>query len=266
MTYDLRHKIGRTYITSAHQGFVRGGMRSNTLSAFMLAASRGADMIETDARASSDGVLMVNHDPVVRGYDEKGRPVAYDIAATPAEVLKKVILARDEYGVQTMPTLEQALVLCYRTGLQINIDLKNGAAFAEQTARLVRDRGLRGRCVYATNGAGADTINRILRVDPAARFIDTPANYTSEALKTVPEYPRRCFAYTADFSDENVRRIRDSGCMLAAISLTERTVEDALRHGPEMLEYPHTSDFLAITTEIIDNAPFFAPQDCSDQI
>ena len=96
-------------------------MRSNTLSAFWLAAQRGADMIETDARASLDGVLMVNHDPVVRGFDEAGRPVEYDIASTRSDVLRRVIMARDPYGTQYMPTLSQALELCYRTGMQVNI-------------------------------------------------------------------------------------------------------------------------------------------------
>ena len=252
MKYDLQHKIGHTAITSAHQGFVQDGMRSNTLSAFWLAAQRGADMIETDARASLDGVLMVNHDPVVRGFDEAGRPVEYDIASTHSDVLRRVIMARDQYGTQYMPTLSQALELCYRTGMQVNIDLKNGAAHAEQAARMVCAHGLRGRCVYATNAAGADTINRILSIDPLARFIDTPANYTAEKLAAVPGYRGRCFAYTSDFSDENIERIRLSGCMLAAISISEKTILDALRHHPDMLEYPHTSDFYAITVDVID--------------
>ena len=252
MSYDIEHKIRHTFITSAHQGYVQGGMRPNTLSAFYLAALRGADMIETDARGSSDGVMMVCHDPIVRGFDAAGRPVEYEIAETPAVVLKSVIIAKDEYGIQYMPALEQVLSLCYRTGMLINIDLKNGAAFAETVARTVRDFGMRGRCVYATNAAGALTINRIIGIDPDARFIDTPANYTADKLRTVPEYGRRCFAYTADFGEENISRIRESGCMLAAISLTAETVRRAVQWHPEMLEYPHTSDFLTITQDIID--------------
>ena len=255
MKYNLEHKIGHTYLTSAHQGYVQGGMRPNTLSAFCLAALRGADMIETDTRGSSDGVMMVCHDPVVRGFDASGKPVEYEIAKTPAALLKNVIIAEDDYGIQYMPTLEQALSLCYRTGMLINIDLKNGAAFAETVAHMVRDLGMRGRCVYATNASGAATINKILDIDPGARFIDTPANYTAEKLRSVPEFSRRCFAYTSDFSEENISRIRKSGCMLAAISITAETVHRAVRWHPEMLEYPHTSDFLTITTDILDAEP-----------
>ncbi|MCR4621143.1 MAG: hypothetical protein K5663_03590 [Clostridiales bacterium] len=255
MKYSLENKIGHTYLTSAHQGFVQGRMRPNTLSAFYLAAVRGADMIETDARGSSDGVMMVCHDPVVCGFDVSGKPVEYDIAKTPAAILKKVIIAEDDYGVQYMPALEQVLSLCYRTGMLINIDLKNGAVFAETIAHMVRDLGMRGRCVYATNASGAATINKILDIDPCARFIDTPANYTADKLCSVPEFSRRCFAYTADFSEENISRIRESGCMLAAISISEETVRQAVRWHPEMLEYPHTSDFLTITTDILDAEP-----------
>ncbi len=92
-------------------------------------------------------------------------------------------------------------------------------------------------------------------IDPGAHFIDTPANYTAEKLRSVPEFSRRCFAYTADFSEENISRIRKSGCMLAAISITAETVHRAVRWHPEMLEYPHTSDFLTITTDILDAEP-----------
>ena len=117
---------------------------------------------------------------------------------------------------------------------------------------MVLNFGMRGRCIYATNASGASTINRILAIDPDARFIDTPANYTADKQSSVPEYTKRCFAYTADFSDDNIARIRASGCMLAAISISAATVRQAIRWHPEMLEYPHTSDFLAITTEILD--------------
>ena len=253
--YGLFNPIGRTWLTSAHQGYVEGNMRSNTLSAFHLAALRGADMIETDARASRDGVLILNHDPVVRGFTESGEPVEYEVGDTDYSVLRKVVMARDEYGVQYLATLEEALHLCYRDGMIINIDLKNGAAHAEKVARLVLEYGMRGRAIYATNGAGAQTINRVLELDPDARFIDTPRNYTAESLRDVENYTRRCFAYTADFSAGNIRSIRDSGCMLAAISLNAQTIESAMRWHPDMCEYPHTSDFLTITREIIDKMP-----------
>ena len=244
----------KTWISTAHQGFVLPGMCPNTLSAFRLAAKKGADMIETDARMTSDGVLIANHDPIVRGFDAKGNAVEYIISETDAATITSVILAPDDpNGIQTVPTLESVLHLSYFTGLRVNIDLKEGEKNAMNIARLVLRMGMRGRCVYATNGSGAETINRILTLDPQARFIDTPKNYTAENLAYVKDYRAKCYAYTGDFSDENIGRIRENGCMLATISLNPERAPEAFRHHPEMAEYLHTSDFEAIDRCVLEN-------------
>lgn len=245
----------KTWISSAHQGYVAGGMRSNTLSAFYLAAQKGADMIETDARTTRDGVLVCNHDPDVRGFDGEGRPAVYRVSETDSGIITRVVLAPDDpAGVQYVPTLKEALELCYYTGMRINIDLKEGMFSAEAAARLTVGSGMRGRAVYATNGAGAEAIKAILAIDPEAKFIDTVRNYTKENLASVPGYGAKCYAYTGDFSQETVNAVRESGCMLAAISLNADNAEEAFRHHPDMAEYPHTSDFAEIDRRIMLNA------------
>ena len=50
----------------AHRGASRE-RRENTLPAFELALERGADAIELDVHATSDGVVVVHHDPAVDG-------------------------------------------------------------------------------------------------------------------------------------------------------------------------------------------------------
>lgn len=237
----------KTWISSAHRGFVLEGMHENTLSAFYLAAQKGADMIETDARTTKDGILVANHMPDGEGFDAQGNAVTYVVSDTRFDELSRILLApNDPYGVQYVPTLEQVLLLAYATGMRVNIDLKEGAPYAQEVARLVCKCGMRGRVVYATNGAGGESIPKILRIDPEAKFIDTPDRFTAEKLSHIPDYPARCFAYTADFSDENIAKIRESGCMLAAISLNDDNLLDAFRHHPDMAEYPHTSDFEAL--------------------
>ena len=243
----------KTWISSAHRGFVKEGMHANTLSAIFLAAQKGADMIETDVRTTSDGVFIANHDPDVVGFDKDRNEVRYDVNSTSAEVITSVILAPDDpYGVQYVPTLSQILDLAYFTGIRVNIDLKEGIAHAEEIAQMVCEHGMRGRVVYATNGAGADCINKILKIDPEANFIDRPCNYTAEKLATVADYRGKCFAYTSDFSDENIKKIRESGCKLATISLNEENAVAAFRHHPDMAEYPHTSDFEKIDKMILE--------------
>ena len=113
IAYDLLRKTGHTDLTSAHQGYVQKNMRPNTLSAFCLAAIHGAGRIETDARGPSDGIMMGCHDPVVRGFDASGNPVDYEIVKTTAGVLRRVIIAENEYGIRYMPALVQAVSYGY---------------------------------------------------------------------------------------------------------------------------------------------------------
>ena len=244
-------KLPKTWISSAHQGFVTDGIHSNTLAAYMLAAQKGADMIETDERTTKDGVIIVNHDPSVKGFDENGNPVAYVISETNYADIAKIRLVRNGDPGSRVPTLRETLHLAYFTGMCINIDLKEGIAHAADVAHMVVEYGLRGRTVYATNGAGAEAINLILEIDPDARFIDTKANFTREKLSSVRDYPSKCFVYTGDFSDKNIAEIRESGCMLATISLNAQNAQSAFRHHPDMAEYPHTSDFEAIDRDIL---------------
>lgn len=243
-------KLNKTWISSAHQGFVDLNLHSNTLAAFRLAAIKGADMIETDARMTKDRILICNHDDTVKGFDKNGNAVEYCIANTDYSVIRDVQLLKERVTDNFVPTLEEALHLAYFFGVCVNIDLKEGIKNAELIAQTVVKSGMRGRVVYATNGAGVEAINLILGIDPQAKFIDTKANYTKENLKSIRDYSGKCFVYTDDFSDENINEIRQSGCMLAAISINDKNAESAFRHHPDMAEYPHTSDFEAIDKKI----------------
>lgn len=88
-------RLEKTWITSAHQGFVEENIHSNTLAAYKLAASRGTDMIETDARMIKDGILIVNHDAEVKGYDESGNEVKLVISETNYSVIKNIRLLKE---------------------------------------------------------------------------------------------------------------------------------------------------------------------------
>ncbi len=245
----------KAWITTAHQGYCEVNMHSNTMSAFYLAAKYGADMIETDARKTADGVLIANHDPVVVGTDETGCPVSYEIASTDWQTIRKVILAKDDpMGVKYVPALESVLKFAYCSGLLVNIDLKEGLQDAEMIAKLAARCGMKGRVVYAPNGSGEPTVNRILKIDPDARFIDRPCNFTRELLQDVRDYCAKCYAYTADFSAENIENIRENNVMLAAISLNAETAPQAFRWNPDMMEYPHTSKFFEIEKKLVDDA------------
>lgn len=246
--------IKKWWISSAHRGFVQGELKENCLAAYYNAYLNGADMIETDARLTSDGVLIVNHDDTVRGFNEDGEPVTYIVAETTADTICSVILSSDEkWGVQRVPTLEQVLNLAYHTGLLVNIDLKNGLSIAEMVAKTVLKCGMIGKVVYALNGSGMDGINTILKIDPDARFIDRGA-FFAQTVKDFSERGKRCFCYTWDSCKEDIKTIRDYGCLLALISLDESNFEKSIKHHPDMCEFLHTSDFRSIEKQYLNKS------------
>lgn len=251
--------VGRKkcWLTSAHRGFVDSVLRENSLAAYYNAYLNGADMIETDAWLSSDGVLIVNHDPTVTGTNASGQTVTYTIANTPASTICSLILSSDEkWGVQKVPTLEQVLNLAYHTGLIVNIDIKNGFAAVKDIVNTVVKCGMSGRVIYALNGSGMTGINTILAKDPDARFIDSGIGFVN-AVASYADRRKRCFAYTSDLSAETVKAIRDGGCMVALISLSASNFENAIAHHPDMCEYLHTSDFRTIEDNYFKNTKLY---------
>lgn len=247
----------KCWLTSAHRGFVDAALKENCLAAYYNAYLNGADMIETDARLSSDGVLIVNHDPTVTGINANGEAVTYTVAETSANDICALILSSDDkWGIQRVPTLEQVLNLAYHTGMIVNIDMKNGMNCVEAVVDLVLKCGMRGRVIYALNGSGMTGINAILAKDPDARFIDSASHFV-KAVSGFAERGKRCFAYTADTSIEAVNAIREGGCMVALISLNASNFAAAISHHPDMCEYLHVSDFKAIEEVYFNNLKLY---------
>ena len=239
----------KNWLTSAHQGFVDANLRPNSLAAYYNAYLNGADMIETDARLSKDGVLIVCHDPTITGTLEGGGTVTYTIADTSAtDICNLILTSNEKWGVQKVPTLEQVLNLAYHTGMIVNIDMKNGLYAVDAILDLVAKCGMLGRVIYATNGTGATSIEKILARDPDAKFIDVPS--IANHVKNNPALVGKCYAYTSDVTKAD--EIRASGCLLALISLHSNNFEAAIAKRPDMCEYLHTSDFKAIEDAYFD--------------
>jgi glycerophosphoryl diester phosphodiesterase len=88
-----------------HRGASRGAPE-NTLAAFTLARSLGADGVELDVRRTADGVAVISHDPAVEGYGL--------LRERPFEQLRTVL--------PDVPTLGEALDVL--GGLLVNIEMK----------------------------------------------------------------------------------------------------------------------------------------------
>ncbi|WP_377844610.1 glycerophosphodiester phosphodiesterase [Bosea sp. UC22_33] len=106
----------------------------NTLEAYRAAIASGADLVETDARLSADGVVIASHDPdLVR---VAGRNAA--IAETPHEDLKAI--ARS--GSVQLATLAEALAaICPHRQALIDIKTKD-LAIIDAVLAVIRELGV----------------------------------------------------------------------------------------------------------------------------
>ena len=89
----------------AHRG-ARRQAPENTRAAFARAVELGADGVELDARHTADDVVVVSHDPVVRGFGVLAERPFAELRAARADV----------------PTLDEALDAC--AGVLVNVELK----------------------------------------------------------------------------------------------------------------------------------------------
>lgn len=94
----------------------------NTFAAFDLALDQGADAVETDIRATKDGVLVLMHDPTVdRTTDGRG-PIA-DLTASDVQSLDAGSWFAPQFAGQRVPTLD-AFLQRYSRRLPVLLEIK----------------------------------------------------------------------------------------------------------------------------------------------
>lgn len=150
---------GATYSPTkniAHRGvFDNSTIFENTLEAFESAKAYGYDGFECDVYATSDSVLVLDHEGTITvgGVD-------YPISSnTYADLLALF---------PQLTTLEEALKFAVKNGMTPVID--RSATLSSAVATMVADMGMRGKVIYNT-GANATAINTIKGIDPYCRCI-----------------------------------------------------------------------------------------------
>jgi glycerophosphoryl diester phosphodiesterase len=149
----------------AHRGGL-GDYPENTLAAFRHAMACGADGIELDLRATSDGAIVVLHDETVnRTTDGRGRVAAMSLAE-----LRRLDAGQGE----RIPTLEEVLRLVAGTGVQLVLDLKEEGAV--DRGEIVRLAGLHDAAAGVIVGVRSlEDLRAFGALDPQLRtlgFID----------------------------------------------------------------------------------------------
>jgi len=103
-TFGVHARNGAHPVVIAHRG-ASHDEPENTLVAFIRAAEMGAHGVELDARLTSDGVVVVHHDPALAD----GRSIDVTLATDLPE---------------HVPTLASVLESCVAHGLAVNVEIK----------------------------------------------------------------------------------------------------------------------------------------------
>ncbi len=239
------------WVSSMHRGYSSSTVHENTLEAFYRAYLNGADWIEVDARLSSDGVYISNHDATITVGG-----TTYTIANETAETLTSLILSVDPtYGDCHIPTLESVLKMCAYTGMSANIDCK--AITASTLAKLVVDTGMSGRCAYAnTTTANATTI---LATDPNAGFIFpySTSNLSSWANAISDYHARqRSYAWSASISNEALENTRAYGFKFLVSETNASNYASKMVYNPDMVEFQATVDCKTLNQNYLNSLDF----------
>ena len=131
---------GSSPLVVAHRGFARD-FPENTLPAFQAALDLGADILETDAHVSADGVAMLTHDPGLWRIAGRSGLV---------ETFSREKLQSIDLGGAVMPTLAEALREFPH--VRFSIDIKHRRAIPAVVAA-VRQADALSRVVLASFSA-----------------------------------------------------------------------------------------------------------------
>lgn len=194
-----------------HRG-ARNIWAENSLSGFRNVCGLGVDAVELDVHLSSDGEIMVIHDPLLdRTTDHKG-PVAH----LSREALAKAKL--DDTLGETIPTLPEVLDVFGPTGIEIEIEMKMDAfgnpypGLLDKVIALVEARKMASRVVLTC--FVPEVIEEIRSKAPGMRRLASVDRRSCEAFGGV---------------DRTLQRFVDLGCIIAVEqSLLRLTVDRAV--------------------------------------
>ena len=149
-----------------HRG-ASGYAPENTLEAFALAASQGADGVELDVHLTKDGELVVTHDEEIsRVSNGSGFVRDHTLSALKALRFNRT---HPEYADARIPTLREVYELLLPLGLTVNVELKNSSflypGMEEACIDLAARMGMTDRVLYSS--FNHYSLRRVMEIDPS---------------------------------------------------------------------------------------------------
>lgn len=159
----------------------------NTMEAFELALTQGADGIELDVQLTADGEVVVIHDETIdRTSEHSGSVKDFYLKDLRALHFNRL---HPEYTGAKIPMLSEVLDFMLSNQMVLNIELKNSIVSYPQleskVLKMVAERDLNDRVIYSS--FNHKSIRKILRLNPNAH---TGILYADKWLH-VPSYAQK---------------------------------------------------------------------------
>ena len=177
----------------------------NTFAAFDLAVAQGVDAVETDIRASKDGVLCLMHDPTVDRTTD-GQGAIGDLTANEIQTLDAGSWFAPQFVGQRVPTLD-AFLQRYSARLPLLLEIK-----VPGTEASILDLALQHQARATYVSFHVPSLQQILRLDAQAQV----------------------GVISAEMSEDLIRRARDLGArevIVLGSAITPQLVDLAHRLG-----------------------------------
>jgi glycerophosphoryl diester phosphodiesterase len=156
-----------TLTIAAHRGACLLAVE-NTLRAFELALEAGADLIETDVRATRDGHLVLFHDPTLQRLSGRSEHVS----ALAWDELRDIPLGSTTSD-QRVCRLADLLLLA-EGRVKVLLDLKSPLDYAAALERVIRDTNAHERVILGVRSVDElRTVRQVLPGVPALGFGST---------------------------------------------------------------------------------------------
>jgi len=197
----------RTILTSAHRG-EHHRHPENSLPAIQAAADAGMDYVELDIRTTSDGKLVLMHDPTVnRMTNGKGKVAEMSLA----EIRALDLGARfpGQFPGLQVPTFDEALALAQKDGIGIYVHTKQAAPEELVPAIERHDMG-EHVLFFADNESDPHLLPEIARLRPAWKVMPEAFNpaHVRELVETLR--PKIIAFDNRDFDDATIAAAREA--------------------------------------------------------
>jgi glycerophosphoryl diester phosphodiesterase len=151
----------------AHRG-AAGEAPENTKAAFQLAMEQGCDGFELDVHVSSDGQIIVCHDPNIKRTTD-GRGLVADMTVKQLKRYDAGSWFNESYAGERIPLLEEIFDLAPPT-LMINVEIKSyrHPLIAQRLVELLRQYGRTEQVILSS--FDYECLYRIHRIEPAIKI------------------------------------------------------------------------------------------------